>query len=154
MIKPNGLLFIEPKGRASPVALIDAYTRRMVAAMRNARRGTWTGDGFHVGGGWKGWHTCSCGARSGNQDLLLSNGAVTNSLASHYLAYHRGEVPAAELRKVAALPDGEVVPQPFEIEPPLLDTTLQEGVDPGGPVLVYGSPNWPGAERFTRRRRR
>lgn len=150
-IRPKHLLFIEPQRPPGVYPVLDGYTVRMVAALRKAKRGTLMGDQFRTGGGWKGVHTCSCGVNSGNCDLLLENGMVTNSLAAHYLAWHRDEVPAAELRKVAALPPGGVVLTPADVPFP---PAPEEPVDPGGLVLVYGSPHWPGAERFTRRRRR
>jgi len=131
MINSSGLLYIEPSDRVSTTPVLDSLTRRMAAAFRKAQRGTWSGspDAFALamrilerirpsrrepprpaelfsrGPGWLGWHDCACGVMSSNQDYLLENGQVTNSLCVHYLAWHRDEVPAAELRKVAALPE-------------------------------------------------
>ncbi len=104
MIDKNGLLFIEPHGPASATPVVDGYTQRMTAALVQAVKGTGTGRQFRPGSGYRGWHNCSCGAMSSNCNYLLSNGMVTNSLCVHYLASHRAAVPAAELRKVAALP--------------------------------------------------
>jgi len=95
------LLFIEP-GTAAQEPLIDALTRRLAAA--------WLGhDVGHVGHRYT--HKCACGARSDNRDhyVRMNDGKrlKTNSLAIHYLAFHRAEVPAAELAKLDLLPDAE-----------------------------------------------
>lgn len=91
----SGLLFIEPKNPASIHPVVDELTQRMAAALNDGTRK----------GCWKGVHTCVCGAESTNCNYLLSDGQVTNSLAVHYLAYHRDEVPKSELRKVRNLPE-------------------------------------------------
>lgn len=48
---------------------------------------------------YKGWHTCICGAVSTSSDLYL-HGYITNSLALHYMQYHRSEVPQSEITKL------------------------------------------------------
>lgn len=111
MISNKGLLFIEPQGPASAEPVIDEPTKRMAAALNDSVGGTGdTQANFRPGGGWRGWHDCVCGAASSNKNYLLSDGQVTNSLCVHYLAYHRGEVPGAELRKVRDLPGYEAEP--------------------------------------------
>lgn len=93
------LLFIAPRGLGTAEPLIDEYTRRMAGALRVARlapRKLWK----------RGFHTCVCRMQSGHIDLFVattSGELVTNSLAVHYLAHHRDEVPAAELAKVLTL---------------------------------------------------
>lgn len=94
------LLFIEPKNPASPEPVIDEFTRMMTAAFLLSKR-------EHS---YRGWHTCLCGADSSNCDHVLPSGVITNSLCIHYLAYHRDEVPQAELEKVSRLNLGEEVP--------------------------------------------
>lgn len=99
------LMFIEPVSPPSNVPVVDELTKKMVVALK------WTKDGIMVKGRvipglYRGVHTCTCGATSSNQDhLLLVQDPVrlTNSLASHYLAWHRNEVPESELAKVAQL---------------------------------------------------
>jgi hypothetical protein len=98
---PDHLLFIEP-GPAAEAPVIDALTRKLAAA--------WLGhDVGHVGHRYT--HKCSCGARSDNRDhyVRTTEGKrfKTNSLAIHYLAFHRDEVPAAELAKLEQLPVAE-----------------------------------------------
>jgi len=121
MIDPNELLYIEPQGKKEPVPVVDGLTRRMAAALNKAIAGTKSRGHFEVDGRFRGWHTCACGAMSSNQDYLLSNGMITNSLCVHYLAMHRGEVPEAELRKVLTLPPEEVEPFPQQVSPNKLE---------------------------------
>ena len=49
---------------------------------------------------------------------VLANGAVTNTLCVHYLAYHRAEVPVAELDAVWQLPAAADVPSLEELGAP------------------------------------
>lgn len=88
-----GLLFIEPKQAPSEQPVIDEATRKMGVALRGAREGS----------AWRGFHVCSCGKMSSNVDLIIEDRFVTNSLAVHYLAHHRAEVPADELADVMTL---------------------------------------------------
>lgn len=109
--EPEDVLYIRPgtKGTAEPV--IDSLTRKMSAAFRASES-----TGVH----WRGFHACRCGVNSDNTDYILPNGQQTNSLCVHYLAFHRDEVPAEELAKVAALESGEAEPSSEEL-------TLREG---------------------------
>lgn len=90
----SGLLFVEPQREASSTPLIDDATKRMAAALRSAQT---------PGYGYLGTHTCRCGAESDNVDYFIDQRFVTNSLAVHYLAYHRDEVPLDELADVLTL---------------------------------------------------
>jgi hypothetical protein len=111
VITDKGLLFIEPRNPASAEPVVDDLTKRMAAALNDGVGGTGdTQASFRPGGGLRGWHDCVCGACSSNQNYLLSDGQVTNSLCVHYLAHHRGEVPESELRKVRSLPSYEAEP--------------------------------------------
>ncbi len=117
------LLFIEPTEVASKAPVFDEYTERMQRALDKAIKGKT----------YRGVHTCRCSRKSTNYDLFVSceSGIVlfkeldnhtgwrrvfddstrpnkkqnfkTNSLAVHYLAYHRNEVPETELAKVLRL---------------------------------------------------
>ena len=101
-----GLLFIEPQREASPVPLVDDATKRMTAALRSAQHG------------YRGIHTCRCGAQSDNVDHFIFNTDprfTTNSLAVHYLAQHRDEVPPDELANVLTLPAVHAEPTVHEI---------------------------------------
>lgn len=101
------LLQIEPTRAASGRPLVDDYTRAMASLLNGAKNGS----------GWRGWHTCKCGANSGCCDLVLSDGSTTNSLAVHYLAKHRAEVPQAQLARVLALAgDARAEPTEAQIE--------------------------------------
>lgn len=114
---PSALLMIEPACRIAPTPIIDDLTRRMTAALRAARLGTTyrgchqsTATGYECDPPW-----------SGNADLYvrLLGGVdvLTNSLAVHYLAYCRHDVPDAELAKVAMLPLAEADPTEDELMP-------------------------------------
>ncbi len=87
VIDPNGILMIEPTGVASVEPLIDSLTRRMAAAYR---------EGSTSEHGYRGVHRCVCGAISDNRDHYVMD-KLTNSLCVHYLAFHREEIPRAEL---------------------------------------------------------
>jgi hypothetical protein len=111
MIDPKGLLMIEPRHGCDPETLVDGYVMKMAGALKHARRGP----------AWKGIHMCRCGAGSGNCDLIVrldGKDIVTNSLAVHYLACHRGEVPVTELEKVDRLEYAMEVPGPKLIARP------------------------------------
>jgi hypothetical protein len=87
------LLMIEPKRPASITPTRDALSEKMARLLATAT----------IGSQWRGWHTCVCGASSGSDELVLSDGTITNSLALHYLERHRNEVPQAELNKLAGM---------------------------------------------------
>jgi hypothetical protein len=106
MISAKHLLFIEPLQPARSVPLVDQLTRRITAAYRSAAQ-SW---GF-----WCGVHVCSCGTHSTNRDYFLPNGDMTNSLCVHYLAYHREEVAAEQLARLAMLSYGEADPTEDEL---------------------------------------
>ena len=88
------VLFIEPEHCASKEPVLDAITEKMKQAMARAR----PSDVLY-----RGWHFCKCGARSEHNDYILHTGQITNSLAVHYLEYHRDEVPEGEIEKVLKL---------------------------------------------------
>jgi hypothetical protein len=104
---PSGILYITPSSNTSPHPVIDQLTRKMTAALRKGQAGRRTT--FHV---------CACGAHSDNTDYTLPNRRKTNSLAVHYLAFHRSEIPNAELAKVMALQLGEEEPTTLELASP------------------------------------
>lgn len=142
MINANGLLYIEPKNKASETPVIDGYTRRMAAALNKAVIGGWDGGSsersWRTGDGWRGFHLCVCGAVSSSHDFLLSNGLVTNSLCVHYLARHRDEVPESELAKVMQLPDEEVEPTEEQVSPPGLKRVRTNKAGRGFPTRPHG----------------
>src|SRR5215831_7433437 len=96
-ISDTGLLYIHSTHLTSAAPLIDSLTLKMTAAFRQAR----------PEGNSRGRHECVCGARSTNCDYNLPNGEWTNALCVHYLAYHRQEVPAQQLARIARLDCGE-----------------------------------------------
>lgn len=108
MVDPRGLLMIEPTQPPS-LPIVDALTRRVAGALRTAQ----------LGETWRGWHTCSCGARSDNRDhcvqLVDGTWVLTNSLAVHYVARHRPEVPRADIDRIMKLASASVEPTAKEI---------------------------------------
>ena len=68
------------------------------------KNGKWGGvdcyGNFSPNNAYMGVHQCICGAKSHSRDYLLPNGYVTNSLAVHYLEFHRDEVSDVELAKI------------------------------------------------------
>lgn len=89
---------IEPAGPAAATPLVDDLTRVMCAIWRHHRY-----DSEH---GYRGWHTCACGAMSDDREHRIRGWLLTNSLCVHYLAFHRDEVPTEEIEKVWALARG------------------------------------------------
>src|SRR5262245_35217143 len=61
---------------------------------------------------------CICGAFSSSAARILPGGAEANPLCLHYLAYHRQEVPAADLDAARRLRIGVEVPSRSEMEAP------------------------------------
>lgn len=88
------LLFIEPKRAKSNEPVLDYLTELVENAFKLAKP---------CGPYWKGVHTCVCGEHSTNHNYLLPNGWQTNSLAVHYMKYHRSEIPKQEIQKVQKL---------------------------------------------------
>ncbi len=124
-INPELLLFIEPKNEPSKEPIIDELTRKMTASLRKAEEGgiyDYEKIGseyvFDKKGGWFGFHDCSCGARGGGRDFLLSNGEMTNEHCIHYIAYHRDEISKEQLIRVLSLNDGEETPTKEELKIP------------------------------------
>ena len=103
------VLYVEPGPYTPAEPVIDELTRKMTAAYRSAES-----DGMC----WRGFHVCRCGVNSTNHDFILPNGQQTNSLCVHYLAFHREDIPEAELAKVAALESGEAEPNTEELARP------------------------------------
>lgn len=104
------LLYIEPKKEqksATPVE--DDLSRIVDLALSKATRGTSNyhrpsePPKFKRGGGFMGTHKTECGQKSTNNDFLLENGMVTNSLASYYVKWYRESIPATEMEKLKKL---------------------------------------------------
>jgi hypothetical protein len=112
MENSKGLLMIEPKSqKCDDETIIDTITMRMAGALKHAAHGI----------SYDGWHTCACGALSSCTELLVlldTFEVPTNSLAVHYLACHRSEVPFTEIDKVERLPYELAVPGPAMIKRP------------------------------------
>jgi len=109
------LLYIEPKNPRSKRANKDIYTRKMTEALRRPTdvgaltvyfKGYQYEDvRFRSGYAKNRTHTCACQhGWSSNQDYQLIDGSITNSMAIHYLAYHRDEVPQAALDIIMRFP--------------------------------------------------
>lgn len=109
------LLFIEPSADTSPEPVIDDVTKRLAAALARGEK---------HGPEWRGVHRCKCGAHSTNVNYKLPNGMITNSLAVHYVAWHRSDVPASELNKIMALEGDELEPTEALLCPPKRATRL------------------------------
>lgn len=88
----ESLLMIEPTSRLKEDAINDAYTAKMEMLLKKAKQGPF----------YKGIHICACGAASTNCDFYVGP-YTTNSLAAHYLRYHRSEVPFCEIEKLRKL---------------------------------------------------
>lgn len=104
---PHMLLCIPIRSNSSAKPVIDEATRRMTAAFRTA------GDG----NGFPGYHDCPCGVWA--PYAVYAIGTIrTHALCVHYLAFHRGDIPADQLERVMALPFGEEEPNADELRQP------------------------------------
>ena len=101
------LLFIEPQLRQKlSVPVEDELSDFMDELLKNAKKGTsnysnLSDEGtFTEGWGYKGTHKTECGERSDNYDYLISEGYITNSLATFYLKWYRNSIPLSEVNKI------------------------------------------------------
>lgn len=100
MIDTTGFLMIEPVGAPSLLPLIDDVTRKVAGMLAEASRSEYS---------YRGVHPCTgrgCSAASDSYDWFVDCGEsaprVSNALAVHYVAYHRGEVPESDLLLITA----------------------------------------------------
>lgn len=113
------ILIIEPEKPCTPLPLIDHYTKAIVYAWRNCHTQS---DAWRS---YRGEHFAKCGMVSDNHDHWLY-GFLTTSLAIHYIAYHREEVPKVDLNKVDyywSQEDQECYPTDAELKPAWFDKT-------------------------------
>ncbi len=101
--KKNMVLFIHPTHPASPIPVNDKLTQAVDAALKNPLA---TGCAFKSGAFCKdlstlGVHTCTApgcsDVKSHSRDYEIAPGVYTNSLATHYLRFHRDEVPLKDI---------------------------------------------------------
>lgn len=105
------LLFIElpaNKKRLNPIN--DGFTRMMQITLNYSEKGLADYSDLNSKGcftktnkGYRGVHYTECGEHSSNQEYLLENGMITNSLAPFYLAYYRNSIPFNEIKKTIRL---------------------------------------------------
>jgi hypothetical protein len=94
------LLYCLPKNTAKePIndRLVQGMDWLVKEAKRNKKTGTFSGynasgNQFMLKGEYKGFHRCVCGAESSDCEYLITRNVATNSLAAHYLQYHRDEI--------------------------------------------------------------
>jgi len=108
----SAVLYIEPSGAPSDEPVDDDITMRFQAVYerstcsdteKRGHVGRRTGA-FSAGVATKGSHVCTgagCTVRSSNTDRMLINGIATNTLALHYLRYHRTEIPQHDLNMLS-----------------------------------------------------
>lgn len=105
------LLFIEPKKKEKlSIPVEDSLTYLIEKAISNGKFGTSNysnledSGSFREGrGGYKGFHITDCGETSRNNDILLENGMITNSLAPFYLKWYRNSIPETDIIKLMSL---------------------------------------------------
>lgn len=97
------LLFIEPK--LPPVEAIEAIVDEYVDIMRDLLEQAYVPSSIRW---YRGVHTCTgcTGIHSTPYNLILPHGFITNSLAVHYLIFHRKEVPSRDLGIINRLARG------------------------------------------------
>ncbi len=108
--KSKFLLYIEPNVEdklTNPIE--DKLTKLVEMALSKSERGTANYSDkdnepkFRKGSGYKGTHSSPCGERSSNNDYLLENGMITNSLAPFYLKWYRYSIPENDMLKLKEL---------------------------------------------------
>lgn len=104
------LLYLEfDKELKSNEPIVDEITRTMQLALDESTSGganyRSVGEEEHFNDkvAYKGFHSTECGRCSSNQDYLLKNGMITNSLCVYYLEYYRDSIPDTEMVKVKRL---------------------------------------------------
>ena len=137
----NQIRFIHPNRLPTDEPVIDELTMRMTSALRRA---SVSYERFYrLPPRFYRLPPCVCGAVCDPAHRVLSNGAVTTTLCVHYLAYHRTEVPVADLNAVRRLPASAEMPSSAELGTPeyrprqeapyrllwRVDNPLQEEVD-------------------------
>lgn len=109
--KTKFLLFIEPKKeQKSAMPVEDENTQLLRVALADGKLGISNyGDigakeaTFKEGDRWKGFHIADDGIHSGNYDILLANGMITNSLCVYYMMYYREAIPMNDWDKIKEL---------------------------------------------------
>jgi len=104
----NCMLYIHPTKKGLDEPILDELTMKVLHAVRNkTAKGVLHQDGsFSKDISTKGVHHCTaCGGNihSGSQDIMLPNGLITNTLAVHYVAKHRGELTQEDITKINTL---------------------------------------------------
>lgn len=104
------LLYIEPSKKDKLKEPInDELTEIMLKALIESSKGAANYSDlnkpeiFHPKSAYKRCHGTECGEFSTNQDYLLKNGMITNSLCVFYLQYYRNSIPKSEMDKVLKL---------------------------------------------------
>lgn len=105
----NVLLFIEPRNQKTDEPNNDKFTLFVENLFNNAyndssKHGVVLEDGeFFQNVSTKGHHVCKCGERSHPHDYKIADMMYTNSLAVHYLRWHRIDVTVSEVKKIEFL---------------------------------------------------
>ncbi len=106
------LLYIEPDATdklKEPIE--DDMTKLIDFALSKAKSGVANysskdqPESFSEGSAFKGVHRTSCGEISSNNDYLLENGMIVNSLAPFYVRWYRDSIPTSDLNKIEQLKD-------------------------------------------------
>lgn len=120
------ILMIEPLEVPSEEPVIDDITKIMTEAWRSRISSTYN---------YMGSHRCVCGRSSDSKDhwviptgrllnrlrwVIFGEGDayLTNILSIHYLAYHRTEVPEADIARIKKLNYKGINPTIDELHPP------------------------------------
>lgn len=111
MISRFFFLYLEPTiEEKNGAALNDEYTALMRMALQDAKLGksNFKEPGlpeptFKIGGKHRGTYKNCDGVESSQQDFLLRNGMITNSLCVHYLMWFRMAIPKTDWDKIKEL---------------------------------------------------
>ena len=105
------LLYIEPIiEQKSSIPVDDELTHVMEKAFGLSKSGTADysnlndkGDTFCENNGWRGKHINCDEKMSSNNDYMLENGMITNSLCVHYVRWFREAISDNDMKKIKEL---------------------------------------------------
>lgn len=105
----NSLLYVHPTQEGSEEPKLDNLTKKILWATRNKLgKGVLFESGkFELDMSTKGTHHCTgCNKKcpeSKAYDILIPGEIITNTLAVHYVAFHRDELSESEIAKVESI---------------------------------------------------
>lgn len=116
--KKHGVLFIFPKKDMTEKPIVDNVTEKFMYLWHKR---------IKIDSGFNGFNMCNNCGKIGSTDYIIlpidstSDFFLTNSLACHYLVWHRDEIPESEMEKIREITAGipEEEPKVIDLAPPV-----------------------------------